>query len=55
MRLAWAMPKFELPPKPSGKQIREQASKIGGRARSLAERALNAADQRVVHPRVPLF
>lgn len=55
MRLAWAMPKFEFPPKPSGKQIREQASKIGDRARSLAERALNAADQRVAHPRVPLF
>jgi pimeloyl-ACP methyl ester carboxylesterase len=47
--------KFEFPKRPSPEQLREQAAKFGDRARDLAGRALNAADQRVTHPTVPLF
>jgi len=49
------VPKFELPPRPSVEQLRYQAAKLGERARDVASRALNAADQRITHPTVPLF
>lgn len=49
------MPKFELPKRPTAAQLRQQATKIGERARDAAGRALTAADQRITHPTVPLF
>lgn len=49
------MPKFELPKRPTAAQLRQQATKIGERARGAAGRALTAADQRITHPTVPLF
>lgn len=49
------MPKFELPPRPTAEQLRNQAAKLGERARDVAGRALNAADQRITHPTIPLF
>lgn len=49
------MRKFELPPRPSAEQLRIQAAKLGERARDVAGRALNAADQRITQPTVPLF
>jgi len=49
------VPKFELPKRPTAAQLRQQATKIGERARDAAGRALTAADQRITHPTVPLF
>lgn len=49
------MPKFELPKRPTVAQLRQQATKIGERARDATARALTAADQRITHPTVPLF
>ena len=49
------MPKFELPKRPTAAQLRQQATKIGERARDAAGRALTAADQRITNPTVPLF
>ena len=49
------MRKFELPPRPSAEQLRNQAAKLGERARDVAGRALNAADQRITQPTIPLF
>ena len=49
------MPKFELPKRPTAAQLRQQATKIGERARDAAGRALTAAYQRITHPTVPLF
>jgi len=49
------VPKFELPKRPTVAQLRQQATKIGERARDATARALTAADQRITHPTVPLF